>query len=219
MDCRRFALQVDDWLDGRLSAAEGQRLQSHMDGCPGCRRGYRDADGLRLELRRLAAPPMRPGYADRALAKATAASSWAGRGRAGVALAASVVLGLAVAAILFALHPEPVQTLVLTARQPEDLRLMFNAGKPLPGATLSLSLPEDVEIVGYGGRRELVWQTDLGQGGNLLRLPLVARGGAGGELVARLSRGSSSKTFRIRIEVKGAGEAGAERLTLASLAT
>jgi hypothetical protein len=208
MDCRCFALQVDDWLDGRLNVAERQSMQSHVESCPGCRRGYGAAGALRAALRTLPAPALRPGFAERALAKAAAAPRTGRQAVLGMALAASVVLGLGVAAILFAVRPEPVQTLVLTARQPEDVRLVFNAGKPLPGATLSLSLPENVEIVGYGERRELTWQTDLGEGGNLLRLPLVAHGPAGGELVARLSLGASSWTFRLKIKVRNAAGAG-----------
>jgi hypothetical protein len=208
MDCRSFALQVDDWLDGRLDVAHGRSMQTHVDSCPGCRRGYGDAGALRTALRTLTAPALRPGFAEQALARAAAAP----RGREsvmGMALAASVLLGLGAAAILFAVRPEPVQTLVLTAQQPESVRLMFNAAKALPDATLSLTLPENVEIVGYGDRRELTWTTDLREGGNLLRLPLVVRGATGGELVARVSSGASSRTFRLKIEVRSADGSGA----------
>jgi hypothetical protein len=208
MDCRSFALQVEDWLDGRLDVAHGRSMQTHVDSCPGCRRGYGDAGALRTALRTLTAPALRPGFAEQALARAAAAP----RGREsvmGMALAASVLLGLGAAAILFAVRPEPVQTLVLTAQQPESVRLMFNAAKALPDATLSLTLPENVEIVGYGDRRELTWTTDLREGGNLLRLPLVVRGATGGELVARVSSGASSRTFRLKIEVRSADGSGA----------
>lgn len=209
MDCRSFALQVDDWLDGRLDVAHGRSMQTHVDSCPGCRRGYGDAGALRTALRTLSAPALPPGYAERVLANAAAASPRGRQAVLGMALAASVVLGLGVAAILFALRPEPMQTLVLTARQPENVRLMFNAAKALPDATLSLTLPENVEIVGYGNRRELTWTTDLREGGNLLRLPLVVRGATGGELVARVSSGASSRTFRLKIEVRRADGSGA----------
>jgi len=217
MDCRHFALRVDDWLDGRLNLAERQLMQSHVERCPGCRRGYEDAGALRATLRMLPAPAVRPGFAERALATAAAAPRRGRQAMLGMALAASLVLGLGVAMILFAVRPEPVHTVVLTVRQPESVRLVFNAGKPLPGATLSLSLPENVEIVGFGERRELTWQTDLDEGENLLRLPLVAHGPAGGELVARVSRGASSRTFRLKIEVRGADAAGASPALRASV--
>lgn len=210
MDCRLFALQVDDWLDGRLPDAQRQSMQLHVKNCPGCSRGYADARELRAQMRALAAPALRPGFAERAFAAAAAGAVRIGRRTMmGMALAASLVLGLGVAVILFAVRPEPVDTVVLTVSRPESVRLVFNAAKPLADATLSLTLPENVEIVGYGERRELTWQTDLHEGGNLLRLPLVARGPAGGELVARVSRGASSRTFRLKIEVRGADGAGA----------
>jgi hypothetical protein len=217
MDCRSFALQVDDWLDRRLNVAEGQLMQSHVDSCPGCRRGYGDAGALRAALRMLPAPALRPGFAERALAKAAAAPRSGRQAVLGMALAASLALALGVGLILVGARPEPLPTVVLTVSQPESVRLVFNASKPLPGATLSLSLPENVEIVGYGDRRELTWQTDLGAGGNLLRLPLVAHGPAGGELVARVTRGSSGKTFRLMIKVRGADATGVMPARFASL--
>ena len=217
MDCRLFAQQVDDWLDGRLNAADGQSMQLHLQGCARCRRGYHDAEQLRAELRVLPAPALRPGFAERALATAAAAPRGGRQAMLGMALAASVVLGLGVAAILFAVRPEPVHTVVLTVQQPESVRLMFDAAKPLAGATLSLTLPENVEIVGYGDRRELTWKTDLREGANLLQLPLIVNGPAGGELVAHLSLGSSSKTFRLKIEVRGADGASALRALRASV--
>jgi hypothetical protein len=208
MDCRLFALQADDWLDGQLDAAQQQRMQMHFENCACCSHGYREAADLRTALRALPAPAMRSGFAGRALARATGAR-FGHRSALGMALAASVVLALGVGVALFAMRPEAVQTVVLTVRQPESVRLVFNAARPLPGAILSLRLPETVELVGYGNRRELTWRTDLSEGANLLQLPLVLRGPAGGELVVRLSRGSSSRTFRLKIEVRGADAAGA----------
>jgi Putative zinc-finger len=213
MECRDFAPRVDDGLDGRLSAADEQSMQAHRDACPRCAHAYGLAAELRVALRTLPAPALRPGFAERALAKATAvpedALRFGRRAVASMALAASLVLGVGLAAILFALRPQALPTVVLAAQQPESVRLVFSAARPLSGATLSLSLPENVELVGYGGRRELSWKTDLSAGSNVLRLPLVVRGPAGGELVARVARGASSTTFRLRIEVRDAGGASA----------
>jgi hypothetical protein len=93
----------------------------------------------------------------------------------------------------------------LTLERPETVRLMFNSATPLKAVTVSLALPENVELVGYGDRRELSWQTDLREGGNLLQLPLIAHGTTKGELVAHLSHGESGKTFRLKIEIDNAG--------------
>src|SRR5712692_3814333 len=157
---------------------------------------------------------MHPGFIDQTLARATRAVGSAHprwRPVLGMAVAATLVLGVALGVFL-ATRPQ-VQTVALTIDRPETVRLMFNSAKPLKAATLSLALPENVELVGYDGRRELSWQTDLREGGNLMQLPLVVRGATKNgatkkELVASLSHGGSSKTFRLKIEVDDAGRSG-----------
>ena len=210
MECRDFTQQLDDCLDGRLDAAARRSIQQHLERCPDCRRRHQHAVALRAALRTLPAPTPRQGFVDQALSRATGAAAGAvrtpRRGALGMALAASLVLGVAVGVFLVT-RPAPVQTVALMLERPETVRLMFNSAKPLQAATLSLALPENVELVGYGDR-ELSWQTDLREGGNLLQLPLVARGTAKDELVARLSHGGTSKTFRLKFEVDNAGKSG-----------
>jgi len=211
MECRDFTLQLDDYLDGRVDAVRQRSIQGHLERCPNCRSRHQHAVALQAALRTLPAPTPHPGFVDQALSRATRAAlssahpTW--RAVIGMAIAATLVLGVALGVFLAA-QPSPVRTVALTLERPETVRLIFNSAKPLQAATLSLALPENVELVGYGDRRELSWQTDLRKGGNLLRLPLVARGTAKDELVARLSHGGSSKTFRLKFEVDNAGKSG-----------
>jgi hypothetical protein len=124
-----------------------------------------------------------------------------------MALAASLVLGVA-AGVFLSLREAPVQTVALAVEQPENVRMIFNSAKALQAATLSLTLPENIEIVGYGSRRELSWQTDLREGQNLLQLPLIAHGAVRDDLLARLSHGASTKTFRVKFEIAKTGAPG-----------
>src|SRR5438132_6733525 len=212
MDCSEFALRLDDLLDGRLHALERKSIEEHLARCSDCRQRHEHAVALLENVRKLTPPALHPGFIDHALSRATRPTASAARPKwrpvLGMALAASVVLGVALAVFL-ATRPEPVQAVVLTIDRPETVRLMFNSAKPLQAATLSLALPENVELVGYGNRRELAWQTNLLEGGNLLQLALVAHGTVKGELVTGLSHGGSSKTFRLKIETKRPGKTGA----------
>ena len=211
MECRDFALLLDDLLDGRLDALQRKSVQEHLGCCPDCRQRHEHALAVLETVRKLSPPALHPSFIDQALSRATrpavggAHSKW--RPVLGMALAASVVLGVALGVFL-ATRSEPVQAVALTIDRPETVRLMFNSAKPLKAATLSLALPENVELVGYGNRRELSWQTDLREGGNLMQLPLIARGATKEELVASLSHGGSSKMFRLKIEVDNAGRSG-----------
>jgi anti-sigma factor RsiW len=211
MECSEFALRLDDLLDGRLDALGRKSLQEHLERCADCRKRHEHAVAVLEAVRKLTPPAPHPGFIEQALSRATrpvpvaARSKW--RPVLGMALAASLVLGVALGVFL-ATRPDPVQAVVLTIDQPETVRLIFNSAKPLKAATVSLALPENVELVGYGGRRELSWQTDLREGGNLMQLPLVVRGATKQDLVASLSHGGSSKTFRLKIEIGNAGRSG-----------
>jgi len=207
MECRDFTTQLDDLLDGQLDALRQKSVQEHLGRCPDCRRRHEHAVAVREAVCKLSPPALHPGFMDQALSRATRGTHPRWHPVLGMALAATLVLGVAVGAFLTT-RPESVQTVALTIDRPETVRLMFNSAKPLKAATLSLALPENVEFVGYGDRRELSWQTDLREGGNLMQLPLIVRGATKDELVASLSHDGSSKTFRLRIEVDDAGKRG-----------
>jgi anti-sigma factor RsiW len=205
MDCSDVALQLDDLLDGRLDAPSRKAFEDHLARCAECRGRHEHAAVVQDAVRKLVPPAMHPGFVDRALSRATRPAAPKARWRPvlGMALAASLVLGVALG-VFFATRPA-VQTVALILEQPQTVRLMFNSARPLKAATLSIALPDNVDLVGYGGQRELSWQTDLREGGNLMQLPLVVHAAPKEDLVARLSHEDSTKTFRLKIQVANAG--------------
>lgn len=217
MNCRDFTSKLDDYIDGTLEAGAQPSMQEHLQDCTVCRRRHEAELKLRAVLRALPVPAPRPGFVEEVLARAAASGAatpiWR-RPALGLALAASLVIGIALGLALN-LRPEaPVHVVSLAVEQPQTLRLKFTSATALSGATMTLSLPDNVELVGYAGRRELTWQTDLREGANLLQLPLIARGPVRGELVAQLGHGESRKTFRVRIDVTPGGATALPRMEL-----
>jgi hypothetical protein len=201
MECLDFTSQLDDYLDGRV---DERPIREHLNVCADCRRRLQHAMAVQSALRKLSPPEALPAFLNQAIARATRPNAadphprrWA---ILGMALAASLVLGVA-AGVFLSLREAPVQTVALAVERPETVRMVFTSAKPLRAATLSLALPENVELVGYGRQRELSWQTDLREGQNLLQLPLIAHGAVKDELLARLSHGASTKTFRVKFEI------------------
>jgi len=206
MECADFTSQLDEYLDGR---ADESPIREHLNVCDDCRRRLQHAVAVQSALRKLTPPEAPPAFLEQAISRASRPNAlprrrWA---RLGVALAASLVLGVA-AGVFLSLREAPVQTVALAVEQPENVRMIFNSAKALQAATLSLTLPENIEIVGYGSRRELSWQTDLREGQNLLQLPLIAHGAVRDDLLARLSHGASTKTFRVKFEIAKTGAPG-----------
>jgi len=208
MECLEFTSQLDDYLDGRV---DERAMREHLNVCDDCRRRFQHAVAVQSALRKLSPPEAPPAFSDQAISRATRPNAAGAHPRRwamlGMALAASLVLGVG-AGVFLSLREAPVQTVALAVERPETVRMVFNSAKPLQAATLSLALPENIELVGYGGRRELSWQTDLREGQNLLQLPLIAHGAVKDELLARLSHGASTKTFRVKFEISKTGAPG-----------
>ncbi len=85
--------------------------------------------------------------------------------------------------------------------EPRTVNLVFSSAEALEAATLTVSLPDGVELAGFPGQREITWETNLAAGKNLLPLKLIALTPTGGEVLARLEHNDRGRTFRLRIEV------------------
>ena len=85
--------------------------------------------------------------------------------------------------------------------EPHTVNLVFSSAKALDAATLTVSLPDGVELAGFPGQREITWETNLSVGKNLLPLTLIALTPAGGEILARLQHDDRDRTFRLRVQI------------------
>jgi hypothetical protein len=89
----------------------------------------------------------------------------------------------------------------IALEQEHTVRLVFASATALDSATLTVSLPEGIELAGFPGQREISWETSLQEGKNLLPLTLIALTPAGGELLARLEHEDRDRTFRLQVDV------------------
>jgi hypothetical protein len=152
----------------------------------------------------------RAGFYDRARARATHEGTRRQRNRwvmtgFGSAVAAGLVLWLIGGFFLTGPQTsEPVAEIpgvVMTLAEPQTVNLVFASKSRLDAATLTVTLPEGIELAGFPGQREIAWQTNLVEGKNLLPLELIALTPVGGEVLARLEHDNRKRTFRLRIEV------------------
>jgi hypothetical protein len=89
----------------------------------------------------------------------------------------------------------------IAMEQPRTVNLVFASAQALDSATLTVTLPDGVELDGFPGQREVTWETSLDEGRNLLPLTLIALTPVGGELLARLEHDDRDRTFRLRLDV------------------
>jgi len=175
-----------------------------------------NSDDIRQEqellelLRDYPMPVADAGFYDQALVRAAHQGSRRQRNRwllTGFGGAIAAGLAIWVVATLLMTAPqvpdaEPaIPGVTVALEQEKTVRLVFASATALDSATLTVSLPDGIELAGFPGQREITWETSLQEGKNLLPLTLVALTPAGGELVAKLEHKDRSRTFRIRVDV------------------
>lgn len=227
MNCSETENQLDDFLDlqatgpGHEAEPPAATVASHLRGCAACRAELESRRALRAALRNLPVPEPTPGFFQEAMRTATESREPRHRRRGDpppmrsratlfAALAATVLVALAVGTLEY---PSPESTapetglphITLATDTVTPVKLAFSSETALSGARLSLNLPVGIELVGYDGRSDISWTTDLAAGTNVLRLPLVGRTAASDLLVARLDHATGSKTFRLQVIVTESG--------------
>ena len=91
--------------------------------------------------------------------------------------------------------------ITMTLEEPRTVNLVFASAEKLDSATLTVTLPDGIEMSGFPGQREITWQTSLNAGRNLLPLTLIATSPLGGEVYATLQHDDRGRTFRLRVDV------------------
>ena len=160
---------------------------------------------IRAMLRDHPVPPPADGFYDRALTRAMHEGHRRQRNRwvltgFGSAVAAGLVLwfiGTPPAAVPAAEIPG----ITMTLEEPRTVNLVFASTTPLDAATLTVTLPEGIELAGFPGQREIAWTTSLTPGKNVLPLELIAVSATGGEVLAELRHNERNRVFRLRVKV------------------
>ena len=229
-DCTTVRAQVDELVHGELSAPEAATCRHHIDHCPDCAAALAEAEALRLALRAMPVPEPRAGFAAQALANARhqnaglaapgarpapagqepsgrRADGWSWWGGLAAAMAAGLVL-----TVLWGLPrsmsvPEdPAATaapLRLALYEPREIGIAIDAEAPIQGARLTVRVDGGIELVGFGGTRELSWETDLEQGTNMLALPVLAYSLEQGRLTALVEHRDGRQQIELMLQGEG----------------
>ena len=211
MTCTQLTAKLDDYVDGLLDAADAAALTAHTETCEVCRQVLNREQQLRKSLKdygESSMPHADAAFFERALVSAAREGTRRQRNRwvmtgIGGTIAAGLVLWMLGG--LFFKAPEltepPVPAIVMTLEEPRTLNLVFSSASALADATMTVVLPQGVEVAGFPGLSEISWMTSLDAGKNVLPLTLIATSPHGGELIATLRHEGDDKTFRVKLTV------------------
>ena len=206
MNCKIGLNMMDDYLGGYLAEDNRQALEDHLGHCASCQARFVQDQALRQRLQAQLTGQPKAGFADRVLARAVEHHQskthhhWSFIGG---AIAASLVI--AVTSFLLPLVPQQDTELArqtLALHQETRVALAFESREGLKDATITLHLPDNVELKGFPGQHKISWKTDIDRGTNLLALPVMGVAAKNGLLVARLQYGNKSKEYKVELNVK-----------------
>lgn len=211
MNCKSITDQLDDYLTGELDGSRMRQLDQHIADCTTCQQ---IVDSQRSLQKRLAdygestMPQPDTAFYDRAIVRAAHAGTRHQRNRwimtgFGGAIAALLMVWI-VSGVFFtaADFDEPaIPTVTMALESPQTFNLVFASTTALIDASMTVTLPDGIEIDGFAGQREITWQTSLKEGKNILPLTLVATSPIGGELLATLQHEDDNKVFRLQVTV------------------
>ncbi len=140
-------------------------------------------------------------FYDQALARATQRGLKRRRrrgilGGVGAAVAAGLSAWVVFAFLMTA--PTPIPGITVAIAEPQTVNLMFSSEQALDNATVTIILPEGIELDRFPGQREISWETSLVAGKNLLPLTILAS--ADGEIEAQLKHNDRVRSFRLHID-------------------
>ena len=217
MKCTDLQKVLDDYLDQTMSLAERRAVEAHIEYCVSCQQALGAHKTIRQALRSLPVEQASPDFEAKVFAAVsshygTRSGHSGNRFITGFATAMVASLALWFASTVFTPQliqqtpdEQAPQMINLAMNQLRTVKLMFEAPKDLAEVTLSVELPENIELEGFAGQKQLVWQTKLNKGQNVLALPVIATGNGHGELVARLSYGDKTKEFHIVLKTDDDG--------------
>jgi hypothetical protein len=206
MNCKISLNMVDDYLGGYLDRDTRLALEDHLGQCAACQERFAQDQALRQRLKAQLVGQPKEGFADRVLQRAVEQSHNKTRHHwsfIGGAIAASLVIAVTSFVLPIVRHQGPElahQTLAL--HQVTQVALALESREELKGATITLRLPDNVELNGFPGQRMISWTTNIDRGTNLLALPVKGIAAKNGFLIARLEHGNKSKEYKVELNVR-----------------
>jgi hypothetical protein len=205
MKCDVVADRITAMVTGDLPDDQRRACVNHIAACDDCANALEGATAMHA-IRSWPTENAPEGTFERVMSRTIDASErqssgqrfWLGAGFGG-AIAASL-LAVAFALGMLAVPEEPaVAEFYVSMEEARSMHVAIEADRPLQDATISIMLSGDVQIDGFGNRRELIWTDNLDAGVNKLTLPLIAIGEDGGQMVVRLNHPDSEQLFVVQL--------------------
>ncbi len=209
MKCEKTQSLLNDYIDDTLSVLHAEVVNNHCHTCADC---ARQLESLRLQkeaLKSLPVPPASDGFEKRVFATATQDTRAAqnihnNQGSFYKFATAAMISALVMWLGLF----NDTKTgnddleLVSVGAEIRIIKVAIDSEHALDAVNMRVELSENLELKGFGNKKQIHWTTHLRQGVNVISLPIVGIAQGEGDITTRIQLNGKEKVMRIKTEYK-----------------
>jgi len=215
MKCNQVLENLNDYIDDYLGEPLKQALTIHINQCSSCSAKIKQAFNLKQRLAQLPAAPQPDELFTQRIIKQRRARQnrqdsqqhnikWflGGAGSAAAAVLLAWLSGVMdnPASIDFAQQSNTNTYVVTSLNTPQTINLLFHSDRTLSDVKFSIIVPQTVDVEGFSGQRQIVWQWRLNKGDNLLAIPIIVRNSAVNEFILALEHNNEKREFKVKVD-------------------
>lgn len=205
MQCKMIQNVQNDYIDQQLTVEQVADIELHLSSCSEC---SRDVELLKIQKQALASLPAIPvpqTLAKRVISAATAENA-TGSIMGKMAVAATVaVLAISVSLFYNTNVKEASPYDVAVDSDVTTVKVAIDSEQSLSGVTLRVEVSDNLELAGFGDKKQIYWTTGLQKGVNVISLPIIGLAEGKGDITTRIILNGKEKTMHITTQYKQPG--------------
>lgn len=208
MTCEKTQRMLDDYIDGTLSVLQEEDVNKHCATCESCARSLQGLSLQKKIVKSLLVPPASSRFNENVITSAienaeviqNAESRRSGFYKfATAAMISALVLWLG----FFTEQAEDNKPyLIAVDDQVRTITVAIDSVRALDSVSMHVELSDNLELSGFGNKKQIKWTTGLRKGVNVISLPIVGIAQGKGNITTRIHLNGKEKVMRITTEYK-----------------
>ncbi len=205
MQCKQVQLLLNDYIDRDLSVLQTKGVVEHCATCQNC---AKDLALLQQQQQALTSLPVSSlsEYTKKRLFRQATADDCAVHGYLPVKLsyrfAAVAMLAVVVLLLSFIYYPgngNNVRSmhLITVDNGVHTVKVAIDSKENLDGVSFRVDLSDNLQLAGFGNKKQIQWMGGLHKGVNIISLPIIGIAQGNGEITTRIFLHGNEKIMRI----------------------
>jgi len=208
MNCVSVQSILNDYIDGTCSNSETLKVEKHCCSCHACSAELKSLEKIRNALIDFPISSPSNDFEKRVISSAIKEAEYANHRQfsrrlypyAAVAMISFVV-------IFMGLFNEPANTedspyIFSVGNDVRTLKVAIDSERGIESVRLRVEISDNLELAGYGNKKQINWTTNLHEGTNVISLPIAGIAYGTGDIKAHVYLNGKEKIMHIRTQYK-----------------